>query len=178
MIEILGKSGESRIDPRMLSFATALCRSHFVLCASYFSHSSVFDHTEQLADTPASQSSMPPAPSVTQIQSLYSASVTAAQRFTSYNFHNYFLRRTDEVFKPVLAAINPPPGSTPAKPLESAELAKFYEEETANLEVMKRASEVNRMFEGPKLVVEHARPITSGGGAGMEASAGGGGQPV
>lgn len=46
------------------------------------------------------------------------------------------------------------------------------------LEVLKRAAEINRMYEGPKLVVEHARPITSGGGAGMEASAGGGGQPV
>jgi hypothetical protein len=56
-------------------------------------------------------------------------------------------------------------------------LAKFYETKQAELEVLKRASEVNRMFAGSKLVVEHARPITSGGGAGMEASAGGAGQP-
>ena len=56
-------------------------------------------------------------------------------------------------------------------------MAKFYEEKKAELEVLKRASEVNRQFAGPKLVVEHARPITSGGGAGMEASAGGAGQP-
>lgn len=56
-------------------------------------------------------------------------------------------------------------------------LAKFYEKKTAELEVLKRAAEVNKMYAGPKLVVEHATPITSGGGAGMEASAGGGGQP-
>lgn len=44
--------------------------------------------------------------------------------------------------------------------------------------MVRRAAEVNRAFEGPKLVVEHAEPITGGGGAGMEASAGGGGQPI
>ncbi|OCF37482.1 mitochondrial protein [Kwoniella heveanensis BCC8398] len=122
---------------------------------------------------------MPPAPTLTQIQSLYNSTITAASRFTSYNFHNYFLRRTDRVFKPVLDSLSPPPGSeVTAKSPDLNALSKFYEEQTKELEVIKRAAEVNRMFEGPKLVVEHARPITSGGGAGMEASAGGGGQPV
>ncbi|WVQ97893.1 hypothetical protein IAU59_005010 [Kwoniella sp. CBS 9459] len=122
---------------------------------------------------------MPPAPTLTQIQSLYNSTITAASRFASYNFHNYFLRRTDQVFKPVLDSLSPPAGSevTASSPDPNA-LSKFYEEQTKELEVIKRAAEVNRMFEGPKLVVEHARPITSGGGAGMEASAGGGGQPV
>nr|KIR89576.1 mitochondrial protein [Cryptococcus tetragattii IND107] len=112
---------------------------------------------------------MPPAPTVQQIQSLYSATVTASQRFASYNFHKYFLRRTDEVFKPVLASLAPP--------ADPSTLARFYEHQKTQLEILERASKVNRMYEGPKLVVEHARPITSGGGAGMEASAGGGGQP-
>ncbi|KAK8846823.1 hypothetical protein IAR55_005911 [Kwoniella newhampshirensis] len=121
---------------------------------------------------------MPPAPTIQQVQSLYSATVSTASRFASYNFHNYFLRRTDEVFKPVLDSINPPSGSAPVSAMDPNELAKFYEEQKSQLEVLKRASEVNRMFEGPKLVVEHAMPITGGGGAGAEASAGGGGQPV
>lgn len=60
----------------------------------------------------------------------------------------------------------------------AADIQKFYDTESKELEVIKRAAEVNRMFEGPKLVVEHARPIEGGGGAGMEASAGGGGQPL
>jgi len=58
------------------------------------------------------------------------------------------------------------------------DLAQFYADQSKELEVLKRAAEVNRMYEGQKLVVEHASPITSGGGAGMEASSGGGGQPV
>ncbi|WVN88005.1 uncharacterized protein L203_103203 [Cryptococcus depauperatus CBS 7841] len=120
---------------------------------------------------------MPPAPTVQQIQSLYRATVSASQQFSSYNFKKYFLRRTDEVFKPVLASINPPAGSAPVNPPDPVQLAQFYEDRKAQLEVIRRASEVNRMYQGPKLVVEHARPITSGGGAGMEASAGGGGQP-
>lgn len=120
---------------------------------------------------------MPPAPTVQQIQSLYSATVNASQRFTSYNFHKYFLRRTDEIFKPVLASLTPPAGSAPSDPIDPSRLAQFYEHQKTQLEILERASEVNRMYEGPKLVVEHAQPITSGGGAGMEASAGGGGQP-
>ncbi|KAE8538598.1 hypothetical protein D1P53_004960 [Cryptococcus gattii VGV] len=120
---------------------------------------------------------MPPAPTVQQIQSLYSATVTASQRFASYNFHKYFLRRTDEVFKPVLASLAPPASSAPSNPVDPSKLARFYEHQKTQLEILERASKVNRMYEGPKLVVEHARPITSGGGAGMEASAGGGGQP-
>lgn len=120
---------------------------------------------------------MPPAPTVQQIKSLYNATLTTASRFSSYNFHNYFTYRTNEMFKPILSAIDPQPGSTPVSQPDSNTLAKFYEEKQAELQVMKRASETNRMFAGPKLVVEHAQPITSGGGAGMEASSGGAGQP-
>ena len=121
---------------------------------------------------------MPPAPTLTQIRSLYNATLTTATRFTSYNYHNYFVWHTHNAFKPILSALDPPPGSTPLPQPDPASLAKFYEEQNQELEVLKRAVEVNRAFAGPKLVVEHARPITSGGGAGMEASAGGGGQPV
>ncbi|WVR04514.1 hypothetical protein IAU60_001518 [Kwoniella sp. DSM 27419] len=122
---------------------------------------------------------MPPAPTLAQVQSLYHSTLTAAGRFTSYNFHNYFIRRTDRVFKPVLDSLAPPAGhESPAGNVDPVKLGEFYQAQQKELEVIKRAAEVNRMFEGPKLVVEHARPITSGGGAGMEASAGGGGQPV
>lgn len=121
---------------------------------------------------------MPPAPSLAQIQALYTTTINTAQRFTSYNFHAYFVRRTEDVFRPVLAALSPPPGATPVGAPDPKDLARFYADRQAELAVMRRASEVNRMYEGPKLVVEHARPIEGGGGAGMEASAGGGGQPV
>lgn len=121
---------------------------------------------------------MPPAPTVQQIKSLYNATLTTASRFSSYNFHNYFTYRTQQTFKPILSALDPQPGATPVSQPDPNTLAKFYEDKQGELEVLKRASELNRMFAGPKLVVEHAQPITSGGGAGMEASAGGAGQPV
>ena len=112
-------------------------------------------------------------PTLAQVQALYKATQTASKRFTSYNFHQYFVRRTEERFQPILSSLQ----SSSAAP-SSAEIQKFYEAESKELEVIKRAAEVNRAFEGPKLVVEHAQPIEGGGGAGMEASAGGGGQPL
>lgn len=36
-----------------------------------------------------------------------------------------------------------------------------FEKKVKELETLKRCAEVNRMYEGPKLVVEYARPITS-----------------
>jgi hypothetical protein len=120
---------------------------------------------------------MPPAPTLTQLKTLHSGLTTAASRFTSYNFHQYFTRRVRENWAPILSALEPQGGSVPVPKPDPAELARFYEEQIKEIEVIKRAAEVNRMFEGPKLVVEHARPITSGGGAGMEASGGGAGQP-
>ncbi|WRT64923.1 uncharacterized protein IL334_001863 [Kwoniella shivajii] len=114
---------------------------------------------------------MPPAPTLTQVQSLYSSFQTVSSRFTSYNFHNYFLRRTHLTFKPVLENLSPTPGSaTQAKQIDPSELSKWFEEQQKELEVIKRAAEVNRMYQGPKLVVEHATPITAGGGSGAEAS--------
>ncbi|WWC59412.1 uncharacterized protein I303_101968 [Kwoniella dejecticola CBS 10117] len=114
---------------------------------------------------------MPPAPTLKEVQSLYAAFQNTSHRFTSYNFHNYFLRRTHLAFKPVLESLNPQAGSeVQAKQLDPAQLSKWFVEQQKELEVIKRAAEVNRMFQGPKLVVEHARPITAGGGEGAEAS--------
>ena len=117
-------------------------------------------------------------PTLVQLQSLYNATKTASSRFASYNFRQYFIHRTDELFSPIMSAVDPNPGATPSQTPDLNLLTRFYDERSRELSVLRRASEVNRLFEGPKLVVEHPRPITSGGGAGMEASAGGGGQPV
>jgi hypothetical protein len=132
------------------------------------------EHTYSLAIA-RNQNIMPPAPSLAQVQALHKSLLTASQRFATYNFNEYFVRRTNETFKPVLESLSSKSLSTSQ---DTASLTKFVEEQKIELEVLKRAGEINRMFEGPKLVVEHARPITGGGGAGAEASAGGGGQPV
>jgi hypothetical protein len=113
---------------------------------------------------------MPPAPTLPQIQSLYNATLTTAARFGSYNFHSFFTYRTHQTFKPILSALDPEPGSTPMSQPDPNMLAKFYETKTAELAVLKRSAEINRMYAGQKLVVEHARPITAGGGDGAEAS--------
>lgn len=61
----------------------------------------------------------------------------------------------------------------------SAEKIKaFYETAVKDLEVLKRAALMNRMYEGEKLVVERPQLIVGGGGAGAEASVGGAGQPT
>ena len=110
------------------------------------------------------------APTLSQIQTLYKSTLTAASRFASYNYRTHFLRRTDEVFKPFISSLESTSG---ASKLDAKAIKAFYEEHSEELEVLKRAAEVNRAFEGPKLVVEHPRLITEGGGAGAEASMGG-----
>ncbi|KAJ9118984.1 hypothetical protein QFC24_005950 [Naganishia onofrii] len=104
------------------------------------------------------------APSVAQLRTLYQNTITASSRFSSYNFSQYFTRRTKLAFEPYLQAEN---GS---KTTNTEELARFYKDKTEELEVIRRSAEVNRMYEGPKLVIEHALPITAGGGDGAEAS--------
>ncbi|KAE8232265.1 hypothetical protein CF326_g2706 [Tilletia indica] len=57
-------------------------------------------------------------------------------------------------------------------------LAIFYERASKELDVLRRAAIVNRIYQGERLVVEEPRLIVGGGGSGAEASVGGGGQPV
>lgn len=139
-----------------------------------------------------------------------------AQSFASYNFREYFVRRTKYKFKSELPALldpsysspisttsstpdkintTPPPSgeetqsiyaptSTPSAADTSAtttsgsgettpelRLREWYTATVEDLVVMSRAALVNRMYEGPKLVVEMQKGIiTGGGGAGAEAS--------
>ncbi len=107
---------------------------------------------------------MPPAPSPAQVRALYDNLLQTSNRFASYNFRNYFARRTRETFAPVLSRLD---GATAEASSSTAggghaDLAKFYDDQSKELAVLRRAADVNRMFEGPKLVVEHAQPITSG----------------
>ncbi|KDN52337.1 hypothetical protein K437DRAFT_254320 [Tilletiaria anomala UBC 951] len=54
----------------------------------------------------------------------------------------------------------------------------FYHTALKDLQVLRRSALINRMYEGERLVVERPRLIVGGGRAGVEASVGGGGQPV
>lgn len=102
------------------------------------------------------------APTLQSVQALYKSTLSAASKFASYNYRSHFTRRAHETFKPVI--------STLESNNTSKDLSHWIKEKEDELEVLKRAGTVNSLFEGPKLVVEHPRVITGGGGAGAEAS--------
>lgn len=70
-----------------------------------------------------------------------------------------------------------PPSSE--KQTDAQRVAAFYQTAVKDLQVLRRAAVTNRMYQGERLVVEKPQLFVSGGGgAGMEASVGGGGQPT
>ncbi|RSH81145.1 uncharacterized protein EHS24_008579 [Apiotrichum porosum] len=102
-------------------------------------------------------------PTLAQVQALYGATRTAALRFQSYNFHAYFIRRTNERFAPALAAL----GDTttiPAATLDAAAsgtkldavgLDAFVADASEQLHTLERSGLTNAMYAGNrKLVVE------------------------
>ncbi|TXT05929.1 hypothetical protein VHUM_03690 [Vanrija humicola] len=97
-------------------------------------------------------------PTLAQVQSLYAATRAGASRFASYNFHAYFLRRTDESFAAPLATLGDTttvPASAGASKLSEAELSKWYDKAKAAAPVVERAGEINALYAtGEKLVVE------------------------
>ena len=93
-------------------------------------------------------------PSAQQLDQLYKQTLAASKRFASYNFREYFVRRTNERFTPLLSS------SDTSGNVDASVNQKWWEKRVQELDVLKRAGEVNRTFQGPKMVIEHARPIT------------------
>ncbi|KAJ3559540.1 hypothetical protein NM688_g283 [Phlebia brevispora] len=79
---------------------------------------------------------------------LYSSTLRASRAFSSYNFRNYFLRRTRNVFREVQGETNP------------AKLSAFYNKQVEELAVLKRSAIVNQLYGGWRLVVEKDPPPT------------------
>ncbi|MBW0466628.1 hypothetical protein O181_006343 [Austropuccinia psidii MF-1] len=118
------------------------------------------------------------------ISRLQSSFLAASSRFGSYNFREYFIRRTNEKFERDL------PRLVGAKEITDQTLCdvdfstkerlnSWFQDAVQELAVLERASAMNRLFEAPKLVVEGLgnAVIEGGGGAGMEQAQGGGGHP-
>ncbi|KAG8934824.1 hypothetical protein FRC03_009520 [Tulasnella sp. 419] len=99
------------------------------------------------------------APSRNMIISLYGDLLRTSRSFASYNFRNYFIRNTRLRFRENLNEKDP------------VKIQQLYDEGRKELEVLTRAAVVNRLYEGPRLVVEKSKLRVGGGGAGMEASA-------
>ncbi|GAA5961052.1 hypothetical protein JCM3765_006515 [Sporobolomyces pararoseus] len=159
-------------------------------------------HTQALASLPRQLRISPSTPITrTHLLALYKEQLRTANSFASYNFKQYFLRRTRDKFRNELPALldsnyastsststasSSPSSSTPttsssgdAKSNEER-LRAWYQDSVSELSVMARSAIVNGMYEAPKLVVEGRGKVMAvgGGGAGAEASYGGGGQPA
>lgn len=61
---------------------------------------------------------------------------------------------------------------------QNESVASFYQRAEKELDVLRRAAIMNRLYQGERLVVEQPRIIVGGGGAGAEAGTGGAGQPL
>ncbi|PKI82783.1 hypothetical protein MVES_003268 [Malassezia vespertilionis] len=121
---------------------------------------------------------MSAAPSKQQILALYRAHISAARSFSSYNFREYFMRRTRDSFRAHLfpetsieakelsksaATLASVPTSTapqqvPTSPLSETSLKQFYENAQEELKALQRAAVTNMMYAGSsRLVVEDQR---------------------
>ncbi|KZS96969.1 hypothetical protein SISNIDRAFT_406593 [Sistotremastrum niveocremeum HHB9708] len=81
-------------------------------------------------------------PSRAALLQLYSNTLRTSKSFSSYNFRNYFIRRTRDTFKSIQNEQDPD------------KLTRFYDEASKELEVLRRAALINGMYGGQKLVVE------------------------
>ncbi|KAH8102216.1 hypothetical protein BXZ70DRAFT_60633 [Cristinia sonorae] len=86
------------------------------------------------------------APSKQAILNLYGSTLRASRAFSSYNFRQYFVRRTRGVFQEI------------KDEKDAGKLRAFYDEKTKELEVLKRSAIVNQLYGGWKLVVEKQQP--------------------
>ncbi|WFD22796.1 hypothetical protein MEQU1_001473 [Malassezia equina] len=111
------------------------------------------------------------APTREQIMALYRAHLATARAFNSYNFRQYFERRTRDSFRAHLypgtseasqsmtesveKLSNVPTSTSGVAPApEKPSLADFYKDKRAELKVLQRAAVVNQLYAGDRLVVE------------------------
>ena len=155
-------------------------------------------NTQALAALPRQLRISPSTPITrTHLLALYKEQLRVSNSFASYNFKQYFLRRTRDKFRTELPALldqnyalpssSSPFSSTSTSSSSSStsststpttgggsneeRLRKWYQESLSELAVMARSAIVNGMYEAPKLVVEGRGKVMAvgGGGAGAEA---------
>ncbi|KZT28209.1 hypothetical protein NEOLEDRAFT_1058936 [Neolentinus lepideus HHB14362 ss-1] len=85
-------------------------------------------------------------PTRNAILNLYASTLRASRAFSSYNFRQYFIRRTKSNFEQI------------RNEQDAAKLTAFYNEARKELAVLKRGAVVNQLYGGWKLVVEDQKP--------------------
>ena len=100
---------------------------------------------------------------------LYASTLRASRAFSSYNFRNYFLRRTQEQFRQIKVSgqlLTFPIMLVQCRALTSllqnendpAKLSMFFNKHVEELAVLKRSAIVNQLYGGWRLVVEKDKP--------------------
>ncbi|TEB25490.1 hypothetical protein FA13DRAFT_1738216 [Coprinellus micaceus] len=85
---------------------------------------------------------MAPPPTSQAIKSLYHNMLRSSQSFSSYNFREYFIRRTKDSFREMQAESDP------------TRLSTLYAAAQRESGVIRRSAIVNQLYRGPKLAVE------------------------
>ncbi|KZT64313.1 hypothetical protein DAEQUDRAFT_678740 [Daedalea quercina L-15889] len=85
---------------------------------------------------------MAAAPTKQALTELFNATMHTSREFSSYNFRNYFVRRTKGAFQSIENETDP------------TKLSAFYNDKTKELAVLKRSAIVNQLYGGRQLVVE------------------------
>ncbi|TFY68304.1 hypothetical protein EVJ58_g1079 [Rhodofomes roseus] len=85
---------------------------------------------------------MAAAPTKQALTELFNATMRTSREFSSYNFRNYFIRRTKSTFQEI------------ENESEPAKLSAFYNERSKELATLKRSAIVNQLYGGWQLVVE------------------------
>ncbi|KAH7872626.1 uncharacterized protein C8R40DRAFT_1162080 [Lentinula edodes] len=85
-------------------------------------------------------------PSRRAILSLYHSTLRTSKSFSSYNFRNYFIRRTKDTFRTIQSESDP------------ARIQSQYSEAVRELAVLRRSAIVNQLYGGWRLAVEDQKP--------------------
>ncbi|KAI0652185.1 hypothetical protein C8Q79DRAFT_1005411 [Trametes meyenii] len=90
---------------------------------------------------------MASAPTKQSLRHLYHSMLRTSQSFSSYNFREYFVRRTKSTFREIQSET------------DAAKLAAFYDEQARELAVLKRSAVVNQLYGGWRVAVEKEKPV-------------------
>ncbi|KAL5520741.1 hypothetical protein ACEPAF_2744 [Sanghuangporus sanghuang] len=80
------------------------------------------------------------------ILSLYASTLRTARSFSSYNFRQYFIRRTKDVFREIQNEKDP------------KRVGTLYTNAVREHAVLQRSAIVNQLYGGWRLVVENQKP--------------------
>ncbi|KAF9494360.1 hypothetical protein BDN71DRAFT_1449095 [Pleurotus eryngii] len=88
-------------------------------------------------------------PSRRSILNLYSVMLKTSNSFSSYNFRNYFVRKTKDTFRSIQNESDP------------SKMQALYKEAVDDLAVLKRSALVNQVYGGWKLAIEQQSKDTA-----------------